>query len=54
MSRRRAIAIAGPLLLFAAAPGTAYAHGFGERYDLPVPLSLYVIGRGWRSPCRSW
>ena len=21
----------------------AYAHGFGERYDLPLPLSLFVI-----------
>ncbi len=24
----------------------AYAHGFGERYDLPVPLYLYVGGAG--------
>ena len=24
----------------------AYAHGFGTRYDLPVPLWLYVIGAG--------
>lgn len=23
---------------------TAYAHGFGERYDLPVPLDLFVVG----------
>ena len=22
----------------------AYAHGFGERYDLPVPLVLYLGG----------
>ena len=22
------------------------AHGFGERYDLPVPLSLYLLGAG--------
>ena len=22
----------------------AAAHGFGQRYDLPVPLWLYVIG----------
>ena len=27
-------------------PGQAYAHGFGERYDLPVPLWLYVGGAG--------
>ena len=25
------------------APETAQAHGFGERYDLPLPLSLFVI-----------
>ena len=24
----------------------AHAHGFGERYDLPVPLSIYIIGAG--------
>ncbi len=24
----------------------AYAHGFGERYDLPVPLWLYIAGAG--------
>ena len=24
----------------------AYAHGFGERYDLPVPLWLYLAGAG--------
>ena len=23
---------------------TAYAHGFGERYALPVPLNLFVVG----------
>jgi hypothetical protein len=32
------------LLLVAAAPGTAAAHGFGQRYDLPVPLALWVTG----------
>jgi hypothetical protein len=26
--------------------GPAYAHGFGERYDLPVPLWLYLTGAG--------
>lgn len=30
-------------LLFAA---PAQAHGFGQRYDLPIPLSLYVSGAG--------
>jgi len=27
-------------------PGQAAAHGFGARYDLPVPLSLYLTGAG--------
>ena len=26
------------------APGPALAHGFGQRYDLPVPLWLYLYG----------
>ncbi len=26
------------------AAGTAYAHGFGERYDLPIPLNLFMVG----------
>ncbi len=26
--------------------GPAYAHGFGQRYDLPVPLWLYLTGAG--------
>jgi len=28
------------------AAGPAAAHGFGQRYDLPLPLSLYLIGAG--------
>ena len=35
-------AVAG--LALAVAP--AAAHGFGERYDLPVPLGLYLVGAG--------
>ena len=27
-------------------PGPALAHAFGQRYDLPLPLSLYVGGAG--------
>ena len=27
-------------------PDISYAHGFGERYDLPVPLWLYISGAG--------
>ncbi len=29
-----------------ALPGPAAAHGFGARYDLPLPLSLYLTGAG--------
>lgn len=27
-------------------PGVVFAHGFGEKYDLPLPLSLYMTGAG--------
>jgi hypothetical protein len=42
------LAAAGALAtsLFVAISERASAHGFGERYDLPVPLSLYAIGAG--------
>ena len=41
----RAIRItAAALLAILAAATPATAHGFGERYDLPVPLSLWVAG----------
>src|SRR5216110_3047097 len=35
-----------PGFAFAAAaiPALAQAHGFGQRYDLPIPLSLYIGG----------
>ncbi|MCY4623839.1 MAG: hypothetical protein OXC99_02375 [Chloroflexi bacterium] len=36
-----AVAVGVALAVYPAA-----AHGFGERYDLPVPLSLYVVGAG--------
>src|SRR5262249_44325029 len=29
-----------------AAAGPAAAHGFGQRYDLPIPLSFYIWGAG--------
>ncbi len=37
-----------PLLLVGTAllSQPVYAHGFGERYDLPVPLGYYVVGAG--------
>ena len=27
-----------------ALPTPAYAHGFGERYDLPIPFGAYIFG----------
>ena len=37
-----------PALLLVAAGALAarpvYAHGFGERYDLPIPLEYYLLG----------
>ncbi len=33
-------------LILSLAIKPAYAHGFGERYDLPLPLSIYIIGAG--------
>src|SRR5260370_19130205 len=35
-----AVAIIGVCVL----AGPAQAHGFGQRYDLPLPLSLYLFG----------
>ena len=34
------------LLLATAMSSPLYAHGFGQRYDLPVPLWLYLLGAG--------
>jgi hypothetical protein len=42
VSPRRAAVAAGVAILLGAAP--AWAHGFGQRYDLPVPLWLWVAG----------
>ena len=42
-----ALAVAGAGLLLLAWPASSlYAHGFGQRYDLPVPLGLYIAGSG--------
>ena len=39
---------AGAILLLSglAAASPAAAHGLGQRYDLPLPLSLYMVGAG--------
>jgi hypothetical protein len=34
------------LMFGLAAAGQAAAHGFGQRYDLPLPLSFYIWGAG--------
>ncbi|HYZ43570.1 MAG TPA: hypothetical protein VE667_01820, partial [Xanthobacteraceae bacterium] len=47
MMPRRSGTLLGCLTLFglaAAAPATA--HGFGQRYDLPIPLAFYIWGAG--------
>jgi hypothetical protein len=36
----------GATMLAVLLPGTAFAHGFGDRYDLPVPLGLYMSAAG--------
>ena len=45
---RRAAAVPAAVLLWAvpflAGAPPALAHGFGQRYDLPVPLWLYLYG----------
>lgn len=43
-ARARTAVLAGALVLGSAGP--ALAHGFGQRYDLPVPLWLYLWGAG--------
>ena len=43
-ARRRKIRDAIAIGLFAYLPGQANAHAFGGRYDLPLPLDLYLIG----------
>ena len=40
------IGLAALALIFSPLATPAYAHGFGDRYSLPVPLWLYLIGAG--------
>ena len=32
------------LLIFFVVPNNLFAHGFGERYDLPIPLDYFIFG----------
>lgn len=42
--QRSAALLAGPTLFAIGCHDCAYAHGFGQRYDLPLPLWLYLTG----------
>lgn len=43
----RARILAFPTVALAAlSPGSAAAHAFGQRYDLPLPLEMFLIGAG--------
>jgi hypothetical protein len=47
MNPRQILAVSLPILLILTyIPSTIRAHGFGPRYDLPVPLELFLIGAG--------
>ena len=41
---RRILAFGAPLVGLCVLAVPARAHGFGQRYDLPLPLSLYLFG----------
>ena len=42
-----AFAVISTAAVYSVAPvATAEAHGFGQRYDLPIPLAFYVVGAG--------
>lgn len=43
---RRATVAAGVAICSIVTAGQPHAHGFGARYDLPIPLSLYLAGAG--------
>ena len=32
------------LLIFFVVPNNLFAHGFGERYDLPIPIDYFIFG----------
>ena len=44
MNPRMAFVAAALAAVVTLSAGPAYAHGFGERYDLPVPLNLFLVG----------
>ena len=44
MRLTRTLAPAGALAIFFAVVSPVYGHAFGQRYDLPIPLSYFLIG----------
>ena len=44
MPSRRLLAAAAFATVVLLAPKSVFAHGFGERYDLPVPLDYFLVG----------
>src|SRR5438477_7682861 len=42
--RRYVVTLGATLAACCITASPAAAHGFGQRYDLPLPLSLYLIG----------
>jgi len=46
MKRPLLLGVLGAIGLAVLMPSTAFAHGFGDRYDLPVPLGLYMSAAG--------
>lgn len=47
LARRRVVwVVPGALWFLLAGRGSAGAHAFGVRYDLPLPLELYLLGAG--------
>ena len=41
-----ALALPSAALIVFLRAGPAQAHAFGARYDLPLPLELYLVGAG--------
>ncbi|MDP6786320.1 MAG: hypothetical protein QGI13_04240 [Rhodospirillales bacterium] len=45
-ARNKILAAIGPVAVLALGAAPASAHSFGTRYDLPLPLELYLTGAG--------
>lgn len=42
-NKSKALVLITGLLAFFSITSTVYAHGFGERYDLPIPLLFFIV-----------